>query len=626
MPTVNRLALLPPLAALALVACPEPKEPPHLLYSQDPHSLDNPFPDLRLVGEGGMAFRPDWYKPFLMPKAQTATFREFLRGYADTASQVKGVGNFGPTLLRSSEPVDPSSIAGTAARLLETDTGYEVLEADLPMEHSRRALEGTGKEEAEGYPEFVIARPSVIIPQGLEGMLVVKRGLRTTTGQELGRGFAFEREKGARERVSAAARALSIPESDVLLALPLRAERVSDPLESLARWTSERQVPSYTIPPKGIVPDPPGERPVGLWAWADPDWGTVSAWLERRSFARPASAVGQVVSGTFKAKDLRENRSWKEEWVQSPDAAPQVELRFVLSVPKGARPPGGWPLVIGAHGMGGRNTLKMGDDNSFCLEIAEILARRGMGCIGIDAPSHGSRGNQFDFFAVDNLAAARENFRQMAFDQMQLSRVALAMDLDADGTPEFAPELGYFGNSLGGIMGASFVTYDPRVKHAVLNVPGGGLGNILVSDDIRDRVGLLLVAKTGLVFQSVEYYGAFPFFRAMAQLFMEPGDPINLGQVHGADRALLVQEGVGDRLVPNFTTEDLARAMGVPLAEASVSGSTPVRALFRADPAKYLPPSQAASFDGHNIFWEAGAVREQALRFLESKGTVLVVE
>ena len=614
------------LAVATLVGCPEPKEPPHLLYEQDAQSLDNPFPDLRLVTSQGFEVRADWYKPFMMPKAANAKMRDFFRAYADSALEVKGLGNFGATLLRTSEPIDPATLPGTAARLRKTAAGYEVLEADVSVTASRDALIGTGKEGAEGFPEFLVVRPSVVLPEGDEGLLVVKRGLKTTSGAELGRGFSFDREKGSADRIKVAAAALGIKEDQVLLALPLRADLVSATPKALAAWTVSEQVPSFTIPAKAVIPDDPGTRPVGVWSAGDADWSVMTPWLEKHAFDSPADKVGKVVVGTFKSRDLRENGLWRPDWVAAPGLAPAVDLQFVLTVPVGPKPAGGWRVIIGGHGLGNRNSLKTNDPNSFCLELAQIFAQKGLGCLGFDATSHGSRGNQLDFFGVDNIAKGRDNFRQMTFDQMQFSRTAEVLDIDGDGVPDLAPNPGYFGNSLGAIMGASFVSFDPRVRYAVLNVPGGGLSNVLASDDIRDRIGLLVVTKTGLTFDSPEYYSSFSAFRTFAQTFLEVGDPVNNIQALSADKAVLLQEGVGDLTIPNFTTEDLARAAGFETLTTASSGTAPVRALFHADPAKYLPPAQVPGYNGHNIFWDAEPVRTQAVRFLESKGTVFVLE
>jgi hypothetical protein len=44
-------------------------------------------------------------------------------------------------------------------------------------------------------------------------------------------------------------------------------------------------------------------------------------------------------------------------------------------------------------------------------------------------------------------------------------------------------------------MGAGFVPVSNRVSSVVLNVPGGGLSNVVVSKNLHDLIGLLLVAQ-----------------------------------------------------------------------------------------------------------------------------------
>jgi hypothetical protein len=65
-----KFRLVPVLFLLACGPASTPAEPPHFLWSADAQSLDNPFPDERLLGTG--ALRPKWYQPFLPPKAITA--------------------------------------------------------------------------------------------------------------------------------------------------------------------------------------------------------------------------------------------------------------------------------------------------------------------------------------------------------------------------------------------------------------------------------------------------------------------------------------------------------------------------------------------------------------------------
>jgi hypothetical protein len=214
----------------------------------------------------------------------------------------------------------------------------------------------------------------------------------------------------------------------------------------------------------------------------------------------------------------------------------------------------------------------------------------------------------------------------MSFDLLQLEAAAPGIDVDGDGQGDLNPELGYLGNSLGGIMGAHFLTYANHTTHFVLNVAGGGMSNILVSEDIRDRLGLLIVAVTGMTFDSVEYYGSFPFFRAMAQTFLEPGDNLNHAHRLSPGLAVLVQEGVNDLTIPNFTTEDLATELAIGVPTATQTGTEAQQGLTRWAAERFLPPAQAATFNGHNVFGSFGPVRDQAVRFLKSRGRELVIE
>src|SRR5690606_19835627 len=116
------------------------------------------------------------------------------------------------------------------------------------------------------------------------------------------------------------------------------------------------------------------------------------------AWARPADAIAAVYYGTFPARDLREDGVWKDEWVNDVAKAPAVPLRFVVTVPKGDKPAGGWPFAIVGHGMNSRNATMKNAADSVCLELAQLLAQAGIACAAIDAPSHGSRGSSLDFF------------------------------------------------------------------------------------------------------------------------------------------------------------------------------------------------------------------------------------
>lgn len=611
-------AILRLTLAAALASCAPAVEPPHFLWSADAQALDNPFPDERLVASGHLALRPKWYQPFLPRAAQTAAATAYFKGVSQQAErEVTAVGAFGATLLLASEPLDASSLEGTAARLVRADDGsWQVLERRVSITHSRLALERRGLTFPDDYPHFAFIRPAVPLPEEREGLLVITRGARTTAGASLGRGFAWDGARG--ELTKTAATALGVPEGDVLLVLPQRAGDVSTPLRTLSAW-ARANPPAVTIPPKGTVTDSLGTRPVGLWTSADPDWNVLSPQLTALSFSRPATHVGRVLLGELAARDVRERGVFKPEWVANPSLAPVVPLRFVMTIPSGTKPAGGWPMVMGQHGVGSRNTPKEGDVNSYCLNLAEALAAKGMGCIGIDAPDHGARGAFTNFFGVDDLPALRDRLREMTFDLLQVEAAVVTIDVDGDGQPDVRPQLRYFGNSLGAVMGSSFLSVSNRVSTAMLNVPGGGLSNLITSPNLQDLIGLLVAAQTGVGFDTPEYIASFPLFRATAQPFFDPGDPINTSGSVSTDLAVLLQAGKGDRIVPFETSVDLANALRLPDLDTNPTR----RAFTGVDPARYLPAADVARYNGHNVMWDFEPVREQALRFLASDGADL---
>jgi hypothetical protein len=59
------------------------------------------------------------------------------------------------------------------------------------------------------------------------------------------------------------------------------------------------------------------------------------------------------------------------------------QIPFTIVVPKGTPPPGGWPVIIQQHGLGGQRDTVVG--------FGEADAARGFASIGIDAVAHGYR-------------------------------------------------------------------------------------------------------------------------------------------------------------------------------------------------------------------------------------------
>lgn len=243
------------------------------------------------------------------------------------------------------------------------------------------------------------------------------------------------------------------------------------------------------------------------------------------------------------------------------------------------------PIVIFGHGLG--------DDKDGTWGTAERLAELGVAVIGIDAPEHGSRSdpptkdgksNLFQsvtgFFAADpdtktfDLEKVRDNFRQMAFDQLELVRFIQSLatlDLLPVGAPDGVPDLDvtkilYLGHSFGSVLGPTVGALAPEIRAACWNVGGDGLTTL-----IRDS-GLFSLFIDAFRPPGTPKADVAKFF-AITQAIIDPGDPANyarfatLEPMNGVPgwraKDVLLQEVKEDRIVPNTSTEVLARALGL---------------------------------------------------------------
>jgi hypothetical protein len=303
-------------------------------------------------------------------------------------------------------------------------------------------------------------------------------------------------------------------------------------------------------------------------------------------------------------------------------------------------------MVLVGHGLGEANTLQLGGNHkplfSECVMLAEFFTKAGFGCIGIDAPSHGSRGSAANFFDFAALEVTRDYFREMAFDQMQLQRFAASWPAGQAGITIDPQRLTYFGVSLGGIMGANFLSLDKRTPHGVLVVPGGGLYQIFQSPMIFDSLGFLLAQlNMGVSFLAADggynpdFIASLPFLEAAAQAVLEPGDSINNGTLFSGSTALgqskhvLMLEGLGDQTVPNETTDQLAATLRVPTLLAGSSASGGASGLWKYDLTHYgLDPNPGTDggVDPHGTFFYVPQARDQVSHYLMSNGTDILAE
>lgn len=234
--------------------------------------------------------------------------------------------------------------------------------------------------------------------------------------------------------------------------------------------------------------------------------------------------------------------------------------RFRVMIPAGT---GDYPVVLFGHGLGGAY-----DDPAF----DEALAVEGLGKVGVDF--HGWTIDSFldtlGGFIHPFMGTARASGLMMQA-LAELSAIQLALD-GALGDVLAAGEIGgvenpaagrrpdmttpmYGGGSLGGSVGFVYANMEPTIRYGALNVGGGGWSHFLRSSVFFAPLDALMRISLG---------GPLDVTLVVSQM------QANLDYIDGAVWAdhredppvLLIQESVGDLVLPNIGTELMAVASG----------------------------------------------------------------
>lgn len=391
-----------------------------------------------------------------------------------------------------------------------------------------------------------------------------------------------------------------VPRATVALAVSFPTQAIEDDLVAVRARLDER-AGAGTLRAILTDPDPNDDLLIGVF--------TGSAAGEFANFFAANPDVGTVVHGLLPSPDFR-GPSGLFDARKLSGAAPATDalLDFYLTLPASSGP---HPVVILQHGFGG--------DNSFGLTVGEELARAGYAGIAISAVSHGRRGSPLDLLTSTPLQV-RDIFRQTNADQMAVVRVVQAgIDADGDGVSDVAGDrISYLGVSLGGILGATAIAVEPALAVAVLNVAGGRVAFLGNNPGTRPIYAQYYAAQVQLDIDSPEFDTVLQRLFELGQQALDPADPLNYARrwhlepfASFATRRVLMQEGIGDLLVNNDSTEALAAAGGL-AADEAMSDPAGVSGLWR-----FEPPG------GHGIFGRPD-VREQAIDFLSSGGTDIV--
>jgi len=159
----------------------------------------------------------------------------------------------------------------------------------------------------------------------------------------------------------------------------------------------------------------------------------------------------------------------------------------------------------------------------------------------------------------------------IAIEQASRGPLHAAPQLAYNGAPIIDPSrVYYFGASLGGIMGTSFMAYDPYVTRGVLGVPGGPWSLLFERSFAWN-------ALQGPAHASYSDPANFQILVSLLAMRFEPYDPITAAPHVLANnfpdtpqKQILMYEALGDCLVANITSETLSRTMGLPVVMPSL--------------------------------------------------------
>jgi pimeloyl-ACP methyl ester carboxylesterase len=311
-------------------------------------------------------------------------------------------------------------------------------------------------------------------------------------------------------------------------------------------------------------------------------------------------SVGDVYHGAIESPVFLDptTRGWRE------DGSHQVErIKFTLTVPEDAPPGAEVPVVIFGHGVM--------TERRFVLAIGDALASRGFAAIAIDLPYHGERTYCFSegpltipnpstgeltplgdpcaggavceedgrcrapgggpgelarwpiigmyrssgaaFLEIEHIANTRDHFVQALIDLTALDRSLRSGDWEQAVGVRFDPDrISYAGQSLGGILGASFVALTPEIERAVLNVPGADTVDMFSESPFFSLQIEAFFDREGVEPSSFDGHR----FLNVARWFMDAADPQGVAH-HLRGRDVLLQMATLDFIIPNDYTRKL---------------------------------------------------------------------
>lgn len=296
----------------------------------------------------------------------------------------------------------------------------------------------------------------------------------------------------------------------------------------------------------------------------------------------PNEHLAKLVEGDFEVPTfLREDNTFEYDGDHHPIRRDEnLSFPFTLLIPKKAKDrEGPLPLVVFGHGIFGTGR---GYLSGWGADLIQPLAQEN-GAVIIATDWIGLSGGDQQLIInevlpdLNRIGLVTDRLQQSLINNLTLTELALGNLSDDPQVKVGAGDLidpgkiYYYGVSLGGIQGTSFVAVSNRITRGVLAVPGSVWLNMIPRSTVWPPIKSVmdvtypdpLVQQMGIAF---------------IQTWFDHSDPINLTYLlfdeppvdAPSSRTVVFQESIGDSQVPNMCTEMLARARHVKLMSPSV--------------------------------------------------------
>jgi hypothetical protein len=475
-----------------------------------------------------------------------------------------------PILYWFAEPIDATSLVPQTNISASLDVGAATVVVDMAT--NERVAHFSGVDEnvhRDGDRQAIIITPAQRLLPNHRYAVAITSFIKTTSGELPTPPLLFDRiANGDPPEGDALAAAEAARMPDILASLKVAGVKRSDLLVAWDFMTgSDEQLTGHVLSMRDQALAAAGPTGMGYTITSVEDD------FNDETYRR--------IRGTFTAPAFLDNEDEsKPEAVLSFDASEKpimsrtYEAPFTILVPRAARVRP-LPILLVGHGLFNTGEIELGDaSGSDIQDFASgyeyvVVATDWIGLSAHEDPlSQGSNGALAEMLSdFSHLPWVTDRLQQALVTTMVLVRTMtgrIAQDAALAGFVD-PTNVFYYGNSLGGIMGLSFMGYDPDVTLGALGV-GGGFWSTLFQRSVNWKEAELL------------FPASYPdsldqqLLMALAQMQFDFSDPatvapyaLNAPLAGVPKKQLVMMMGVGDAQVPNVATEMIARTSGITL-------------------------------------------------------------